>query len=448
MGLREMSQAVGGELHGPDAMFTGVSTDTRTLEAGQLFVALSGPNFDGHAFIEQARSRHAAGALVERTVPTELPCVTVEDTRLGLGAMAGYWRDRFDCPIVAVTGSNGKTTVKEMIGSILGERGPVLVSSGNLNNDIGLPLVLCRLQREHTCAVVEMGMNHPGEIDYLTRIARPYVAVITNAAPAHLEGLGSVEAIALAKAEIFNGLDPNGTAVINADDAYASLWRHSGRNFKRVSFGIDHAADITAEEIISGADSSTMNLCTPAGTRSITLPLCGAHNIMNALAAAAAALAAGADLEQVKSGLESVTPVAGRLETHAGAGGATVIDDSYNANPASMVAAIQVLAAASGEKILVLGDMKELGDAARMLHARVGEQALAAGVDRLLAVGPMSRAATEAFGAGAEHFDDKASLTRALLPSVDAGATVLVKGSRGMRMEDVVAAITGSGVRH
>lgn len=448
MGLRELAQAVKGELHGSDVRFTGVSTDTRTIRKGDLFVALEGPNFDGHKFLEEAQSKNAVGAMVHRSMISEFSQVTVDNTRVGLGTLASYWRNRFDCPVVAVTGSNGKTTVKEMAGSILRTQGDVLVSSGNLNNDIGLPLVLCRIRDNHTYAVVEMGMNHRGEIDYLTRLARPEVAVITNAATAHLEGLGTVESVAEAKAEIFNGLSDSGVAVINIDDDYASRWQRLAANHKCITFGIEHSADITAKRIQTDHFGSVITLNTPLGSCQVALSLPGRHNVMNALAATGVAIALGFGLARITEGLQSMTPVPGRLHILEGESGATVIDDTYNANPESMAAAVEVLAATVGNKILVMGDMGELGAGAELLHARIGEQARQAGVDHLLTYGKLSESAARAFGQHAQHFDDKKELTDALKQSLDVDITVLVKGSRFMRMEEIVRAITKSEVRH
>ncbi len=448
MGLSEMAQALGGELHGSDVVFTGVCTDTRLIRDGELFVAIEGPNFDGHVFVPEAGNKKAVAALVSHTVASDLPQVTVKDTRLGLGTLAGYWRDKFDCPIIAVTGSNGKTTVKEMIGDILHNSGAVLVSTGNLNNDIGLPLVLCRLKEEHHCAVVEMGMNHAGEINYLSGLAKPQVAVITNAAPAHLEGLGSVEAVAEAKAEIFDGLAPDGVAVINADDTFAPLWRRRVRGHKCITFGIGQPANVTIDHLNFTGMGSAFTLYTPIGVCNITLSLPGRHNVMNALAAAAAAIAVGVDLDQIQRGLDSAVPVSGRLQTRAGHNGSTVIDDTYNANPKSMLAAVHVLAVSPGLKILVVGDMKELGGAAQTLHTEVGVQAKHAGIDKLLTFGTLSRYAAEGFGEGALHFENKTELIESLEPLLDAHTTVLIKGSRGVRMEEVAQAITTDSVTH
>ena len=448
MDLVEAAEALGGELHGSDARFTGVSTDTRAIQDGELFVALEGPNFDGHKFVSDAMQKHAAAALVSRRVSSDLPQVTVTDTRESLGRLAEHWRDKFQCPIVAVTGSNGKTTVKEMIGSILRNKGKVLVSTGNLNNDIGLPLVLCRLSSEHDYGVVEMGMNHAGEISYLSGIAKPSVAVVTNAAPAHLEGLGTVEAVAHAKGEIFEGLASDGVAVINADDQYAPLWQRMVRHHNVITFGLEQPANVTADDIGITAERSVFKLYTPIGACDINLALPGRHNVMNALAAAAAAIAAHADLDSIKNGLDNMLPISGRLQTYRSSSGARIVDDSYNANPKSMLAAINVLAACEGTKILVAGDMKELGESEILLHTQLGEQAKQAGIDRLMTFGDLGRYITSGFGEGATHFSSKDELTQALASSLNEKTTVLVKGSRGVHMEDVVRKLAEQGKNH
>lgn len=445
MTLANAARVLNGSLRGVDAAFTGVSTDTRTLARGDLFVALVGPRFDGHAFIAEAASRGAVGALVSRD-PGEsaVPTVHVDDTRLALGRLAADWRRQFRIPLVAVTGSNGKTTVKNMIAAILNEGGPTLATQGNLNNDIGVPLTLLRLRAGDRHAVIEMGMNHPGEIDYLTRLARPSVALINNAAAAHLAGLGSVEAVARAKGEIFAGLADDGVAVINADDEYADLWRKLAARHRIMTFGLDQSADVTARYTLD-ADGSTVQLRTPQGEVTMRLPLLGRHNVMNALAAGSAALAAGASLADIQAGLEKLKAVSGRLEVKRGLNGARVLDDTYNANPGSLAAGVEVLKAASGERVLVLGDMGELGDAARGIHRRVGELARQLGIQRLYAVGELTREAVDAFGPGAEHFTSHEALIDKLNQVLRGDMTVLVKGSRLMKMERVVAGITGAG---
>jgi len=440
MSLAELAALLEGRLLGADARFTGVSHDTRTLAPGELYVALAGERFDGHDFLPQARARGAAGALVARALETTLPRVQVPDTRAALGRLAAHWRARFSLPLVAVTGSNGKTTVKEMIGAILGARGRGCVTRGNLNNDIGVPLTLLRLREGDRFAVIEMGMNHAGEIRCLAGLAAPTVALVTNAAEAHLAGLGSVEAVARAKGEIYEGLAPDGVAVINADDAHADLWRRLAAPRRLVTFGLERAADVMAEYRLD-ATGSDVRLHGAWGEAALRLRLLGRHNVGNALAAAAAALAAGADPDALARGLEQVRPVPGRLETRAGIRGARVIDDTYNANPASLAAALDVLARLPGERVLVLGDMAELGPGAAAFHREAGRRARTAGVARLYALGDLAAEAAASFGAGARRFDAHAPLIDALGQELHREATVLVKGSRVMRMDRVVAGL-------
>jgi UDP-N-acetylmuramoyl-tripeptide--D-alanyl-D-alanine ligase len=345
-----------------------------------------------------------------------------------------------------VTGSNGKTTVKNMLAAIMAETGDGLATEGNLNNDIGVPLTLLRLRDKDRYAVIEMGMNHPGEIDYLTHIARPTVALITNAGEAHLAGLGSVEAVAKAKGEIFSGLAQDGIAVINADDAYAGLWRTLAAPRRCLTFGMSRPADIGAE-CVPDITGSTVRLKTSQGEMEMRLSLLGKHNVMNSLAAAAASIAAGVSLHDIKSGLEKLKAVSGRLEIKKGANGARVLDDTYNANPSSLVAGVEVLKLASGERALVLGDMAELGDAAPDIHRRVGELAQRLGIHRLFAVGDLSRHAVAGFGEGAKHYPSQEALIDDLLGCMHDDMTVLVKGSRVMRMERVVEQVTGKSRR-
>ena len=441
MVLSEAARLLNGELKGRDAEFTAVTQDTRKLVPGALYVALKGARFDGHAFIPQALAAKAAGALVSEYHACDLPQVRVRDTHAALGQLAAQWRNRFAVPVIGVTGSNGKTSVKNMLASIMSEIGPGLVTQGNLNNDIGVPLTLLRQRASDRYAVIEMGMNHLGEIDYLTRLARPTVALITNAAAAHLEGLDTVANVAKAKGEIFSGLAEDGAAIINADDEYADYWRGLVGARRMVRFGLEREAEVRARYRLQ-PDGSDIELLAPAGEIVMRLPSLGKHNVMNALAASAAALEAGATLTQVKSGLEKLKSTAGRLEIKRGLKGARVLDDTYNANPASIAAGIEVLRGAGGRTVLVMGDMAELGDAALDIHRRVGELARRVGVERLYAVGPMSAAAVDAFGGGALHFNDHAALAEALRAELAPQTTVLVKGSRVMQMERVVAAIT------
>lgn len=439
MSLAEIAQGVHGELIGRDAFIKGVSTDTRALNRGELFVALKGPNHDGHRFLAAAHDAGAAGALVQSEADTALPLIMVRDTLKALGELAATWRARFSIPVVAVTGSNGKTTVKEMIGSILTVKAPALISTGNLNNNIGVPLVLCGLRPEHQYAVIEMGMNHPGEIGYLSRMAQPTVAVITNAAAAHLEGLGSLEAVADAKGEILAGLAGGGVVVLNRDDEFYETWRRMAGGRTVLSFGFDADADVHPAGWSEAGGRFRLHI--RDRSVDVALPLAGRHNVANALAAAAAAFAVGMDPEQIGTGLARVKPVPGRLCIRAGVRGARLLDDSYNANPASVAAGIDVLAAHTGRRVLVLGDMAELGADARALHERVGEQARARGIDALHGLGELSEAAVRAFGPGGSHHRDRDELVAALQAEANGDTTFLIKGSRSMRMDTVVEAL-------
>ena len=444
MSLAEAAVLLDARYAGPgDRCFTGVSTDTRTLAAENLFFALTGPRFDGHDHVAEAQARGAAAAAVSRPVDCALPLLQVEDTRRALGDLARQWRDRFAIPVVGITGSNGKTTVKEMLAAILAAQGPVLATQGNLNNDIGVPLTLARLAPEHRSAVIEMGANHAGEIAYLAQQARPTVAIVTNAGPAHLEGFGSLEGVARAKGELFAGLDATAVAVINADDRFAPLWRDLARDRAVLSFGLDAPADVTARYATTSAGTQ-LELETPQGSIALCLPLLGRHNARNALGAAAAALAAGADLAHIRTGLEGLTSVAGRLQRKRRVDGGLVIDDTYNANPASLQAAIDVLRELPGERWLVFGDMAELGSDAAALHAEVGSYARAAGIERLFSLGDLARQAALAFGGTA--FDDFDALLSALRSALRTDVSILVKGSRRMGMERVVQALIGAGV--
>lgn len=446
--LAALAPVVDGRLAGVDARFDGVSTDSRTVGAGELFVALSGPNFDGHAFVAAAAARGAAAALVARELPDcTLPQLVVADTRAALGAYARAWRLQADVDVLGVTGSNGKTTVKEMAAAILGERTATLVTRGNLNNDIGLPLTLLGLGRQHRAAVIEMGANHAGEIAYLASVAVPRVGIVTNAGSAHLEGFGSVEGVARAKGELFAALPAHGHAVINANDAHAPLWRETAAHCRRVEFGIDVEADFRVETAEVRSDGAVQSFPLHAPDRSLefSLPALGRHNLQNALAAVAATVAMGATLDEARVALARFVGVGGRQRWFDAHRGARLLDDSYNANPDSLDAALQVLASVPGRRWLALGDMLELGTDAEAIHARAGERARALGVERLFAVGPLSAAAVRAFGPDAEHFDDAAELAARIDAELEPGVTVLVKGSRGMRMERVVAALQDGG---
>jgi UDP-N-acetylmuramoyl-tripeptide--D-alanyl-D-alanine ligase len=449
MDLREAARAVEGELHGAPQRFDGVSTDSRAVGTGELFVALKGERFDGHEYVAEAQKRGAAGALTSHLVQTQAPMaqVVVEDTRLALGRLAACWRGRFALPVVALTGSNGKTTVKEMLASILaahlGDRSRVLATEGNLNNDIGMPLTLLRLREEHRFAVIEMGMNHEGEIDYLTHIAQPTVAVVNNAQRAHVGILGSIEAIARAKGEIYAGLRGSGVAVVNEDDAFAGYWKGLNGAHRVVTFGLSPAADVRAEPAGRG-----WLFHVPGNEFVLELLVRGEHNVRNALAACAAAVALELPADMIRAGLAEFRGVPGRLQRRRSASGAWVIDDSYNANPESMKAAIRVLAAEPGRRVFVMGDMGELGAGADRMHAEVGTFARESGIDALFTLGEASRHAAQAFGAGAQPFGDVESLIAAAGRESASGSTLLVKGSRFMRMERVADALAGAGGTH
>ncbi|GAB1233813.1 UDP-N-acetylmuramoyl-tripeptide--D-alanyl-D-alanine ligase [Ferrigenium sp. UT5] len=443
--LSQIEKVLRGDRQGADVRIGGVSTDTRSIAAGDLFIALKGTHFDGAQFVAQAAQAGAVAAIVKEGSVLEdvnCPVLFVPDTRLALGKLAAHWRKQFDIPLLAITGSNGKTTVKEMLAAILaahaGEEA-VLATRGNLNNDIGLPLTLLKLRATHRYAVIEMGMNHPGEIDYLTRIAQPDVALINNASGAHLQGLGTVEGVARAKGEIFAGLRQGGTAVINADDAHAARWRMLADQHRVFDFALEHAAAVKGAWQVQGY-GGLLRAHTPAGELRVVLQVPGEHNARNALAAATAALALPVPLEIIARALETFGGVAGRLQRKPALHGATLIDDTYNANPASMRAALEVLAQAPGTRILVLGDMGELGDAAAQFHREIGIAARELGIENLYALGELSGQAATEFGSGATHFAEVEALLAVLKQELDAQTTVLVKGSRFMKMERVVQA--------
>lgn len=443
--LRDVARELRGRLVGEDRAFNGVTTDSRVVSPGQLYVALKGDRFDGHEFARQAVTAGAAGCVVDHECGGDLSQVVVEDTRAALGGLARQWRQRFFIPVVGVTGSNGKTTVKEMIASVLGQKRQVLATRGNLNNDIGLPLTLFNLSTDHQVAVLEMGANHPGEIDYLASIARPDVAVVTNAGPAHLEGFGSLEGVARAKGEMFTRLSAGGTAIINQDDDFSDLWKGLAAGKNVVTFGMDSSADFHARrESPARLEGEKFTLCTPLGEAPVQLALAGIHNTRNALAAAAACFAVGYGLDDIVAGLEGVKPVAGRLQFNRVASGALVCDDTYNANPLSLKAAMETLADMPGRPWLVLGDMGELGPDSERLHRESGALARQLGVQRLFGFGRLSAAAVEAFGEGGQHFADLDSLLTTLLAGIGQDDCVLVKGSRAMRMERVVEALADS----
>jgi UDP-N-acetylmuramoyl-tripeptide--D-alanyl-D-alanine ligase len=443
--LAHFAGAMRGQLHGADAAFGAVSTDSRTLASGELFVALAGPSFDGHDFVAAAAARGAAGAVVARSLPVAIPQIVVDDTLRALQRAAEAWRSQFAIPVVAVAGSNGKTTTKELIATVLAGRGPCHATRGTLNNHIGVPLTLLGLDSRHATAVIEIGANHPGEVAALVVLVRPTVGIVTNAGAEHLEGFGSIEGVARAEGELFAGLEHGATAVVNADDAFAPLWREMSGAARRLSFGLAPSADfhVAGPVHAEGPAGATQQfeLTSPVGTVAVRLGLAGLHNVLNALGAAAAAFAAGADLATIAAGLGQMRPVRGRLQVKPAVNGAYLIDDSYNANPSSLRAGLGVLGAAAGERWLVLGDMAELGAASREAHVAAGREARGAGVTRLFAVGALTADAVAEFGAGAEWFAVSAALAARVAPLLHPGVTVLVKGSRLNRLERVVDAL-------
>lgn len=423
----------------------GVVTDSRKVSPGCVFVALVGEKFDAHDFLADVIAQGAA-ALVLQRVPDDLgiPALQVSDTRIALGQIANGWRRRFDIPVIGVTGSNGKTTVKEMIASILraayGESG-MLATQGNLNNEIGVPLTLFRLTDQHRAAVIEMGMNHPGEIAALSAIAQPTVGLVNNAQREHQEFMATVEAVALENGAVISGLSEHGVAVFPAGDDYSGMWRRLAAGHKVLTFGLeDNPAPVDVSGQFVPTDfGSQLTIYIGRDILHVQLAAAGVHNVLNALAATSACHAIGCDRQAIIDGLQNFAPVAGRLQRKRAHNQATVIDDTYNANPDSVRAAIRVLAQSAGEKILVLGDMGEVGDNGPAFHVEVGEYARQQGVDRLLTLGSLARHSSVAFGGTAAHFDDLEALLRDLDLCVQKTSTVLVKGSRFMKMERVVS---------
>lgn len=437
--LHQVAEWTAGRRTGADVTIHGVTTDSRRVGSGQLFVALKGERHDGHDHVAAAASAGAGAALVSRTLDLPLPQVVVADTVVALGNMAHAVRMQRRARVIGITGSNGKTTVKTLTAAILARFGRTHVNAGNFNNEIGLPLTLLGMPEETDFAVLEMGAGKPGDIDYLAAIARPEIGLVNIIAPAHLERMGSLQTIAETKGALYSALPPGGTAILNADDPFAGYFEGLAGKRRVLRFGLDHDAEIGAEILEMHADGSCFVLSTPQGDAEIRLPLPGRHNISNALAAASIACALDVPMEHITHGLHHAGAVPGRLRSRAMAGGWTLIDDSYNANPSSLRAAIDTLALAAGPAWLVLGDMAELGPDARDLHAQAGAYAREHGVERLFAVGPLTRAAVDAFGGGGEHFENQAQLVAALRVSIDAGVTCLVKGSRSAGMDHVVA---------
>ena len=448
MSLREAAAAAEARLVGTDARFSGVSTDSRSLSQGELFVAIRGEHFDEHDFLDAARERGAAGAMVDKRYSgaPPLPLLVVDETRSGLGRLGARWRERFSPVVIAITGSNGKTTTKEILASILrahaGEEG-TLATRGNLNTDIGVPLTLLGLRESHRYCAVELGMNHPGEIAMLAAIAQPTLAVVTNAQREHMEFMQSVEAVAAENASVYDTLPADGTALWNADDAQAAFFRSCAAGHRSLDFALDGAAAVTGACSLSPL-SSEIRVRTPAGEATAALAAPGLHNVRNAIAASACAFAAGIPLQAIETGIRTFRPYTGRSQVLELASGATLINDAYNANPDSVRAAIDVLAGTGPDTLLVLGDMGEVGDQGPDFHLEIGRYAAERGIGALYALGEQTAHTVAGFGSGARHFATIEELIKAVRAVSKRDATLLVKGSRFMRMERVVAALTGN----
>ncbi len=445
MMLSEIAEKIKGKHNGQDVAVASVSIDTRALQPGDLYLAIKGHQFDGNDFVDKAEQAGATAAIVNAGVNTNLPHISVTDTRIALGNLASAWRDKVPSKIVGVTGSNGKTTVKEMTAAILSQDDEVLYTKGNLNNDIGVPLTLLRLNEKHKYAVIEMGANHLGEIAYTGAIAKPDVVILNNAGGAHIEGFGSLDGIAKGKGEIIEALKLEGTAVLNKDDKYFDYWKSIAGNRKVITFGFNESADVSAHDIRMEVDGSgfatTFNLVIDDTYLPVKLNVAGQHNVKNALAAAAAALALGIGLEKIKAGLESLKPVTGRMQPLVGRLGNIVIDDTYNANADSLKAGVDVLMNCPGSHWVVLGAFGELGPNSPKIHEEIGELISFKGVVRLLAIGSDAKNTVRAFGKGAVFFESQDELINTLNSELTGSETILVKGSRSQRMENVVAAL-------
>jgi UDP-N-acetylmuramoyl-tripeptide--D-alanyl-D-alanine ligase len=437
--LSEIASILGCEAPLKDCTLYGISKDTRHITPGNLYIAIQGEQFDGHDFVHEALKKGASAAIVSRKVDIAIPQLVVPNTLDALGILSADWRNRFHIPFIGVTGSNGKTTLKNMIASILKaacrkNQDQVLATEGNLNNNIGLPLMLLRLNKNHRYSVIEMGMNHFNEIAYLTKLTQPIVAVINNAAESHLEGLKTIAGVAKAKGEIFQGLPTHGVAILNYDDPHFHYWRQLIGSHRFFTFGLNHSADVYADI----ANDHSITIHTPHGKIKVILPLLGIHNIMNALAATAATLAIHIDLTAIQHGLENVMPAPGRMRQFILENGAKIIDDTYNANPFSLAAAVKTLSTFPDTRIVVLGDMKELGDDAKQMHFDAGKKIKELGIHYLFTYGNLSSEAQRGFGENAYHFNDRELLIAALKPYLKNNTTTLIKGSRSMQMEKIV----------
>lgn len=445
MTLNEITENLNGTLIGVNTEIYGVSIDTRTLQAGNLYIAIVGKNFDGHDFVDATKGVGASAILTHKKLETDLPQILVENTHFALGKLAAVWREKVPAKIVGVTGSNGKTTTKEMLAAILSVNDCVLFTQGNLNNDIGVPLTLLKLSPENRFAVIEMGANHVGEIAYTSKISKADVVIITNVGAAHLEGFGDLNGVAKTKGEIIETLNPNGVAILNADDAFFDYWQNVADSRKIITFGLHENANVRAENIDVKIENhqfvTRFDLKTASGEISVNLPLAGNHNVLNALAATAATSALGISLAQIKQGLESMSPVKGRLQLLRGNLGSTIINDTYNANTSSLKAALDVLQKCDSEHWVILGAFGELGENTEQLHFEMGETLKNVGVKRLFAVGDLTKKTVAAFGGNAQHFASQTELLAVLIPELTGNETILIKGSRSQRMENITAAL-------
>jgi UDP-N-acetylmuramoyl-tripeptide--D-alanyl-D-alanine ligase len=436
LSLREIAGVLSCNVPIDDVTVDSIVTDSRKVRYGALFAALPGSQVDGHDFAKSSVELGAVALLLNRPLDIDVPQLIVDDVLQALGQVAAMLRQRLNPTVIGITGSNGKTTVKEMVAGILRQQGAVLATQGNYNNELGLPLSLFGLDEKHCYAVLELGASKAGDIAYLAGIAKADIGLVTNVGPAHLQGFGDEEGVARAKGEIFSALPKDGWAIINGDQPWCGMWAEMSRATHSISFGTGSGHDVMVD-----CDGTKTRILTPAGHFDLELKLPGKHNLVNAAAAAAVATALGVPVTLIKSGLESVQPVPGRLNLIRTDAGWTVIDDTYNANPASLYSALQVLAGMQGTAWLVLGDMKELGTKSRKMHAEVGDAARSLGVSRIFATGEMSAFTVDAFGAGAQHFEEREALVDAVCSELRPGINCLVKGSRSMGMEAVVKAM-------
>lgn len=440
--LSELAHTVNGTLHGKDVLFSGVSIDGRTINSGDLYVAIKGERFDGHQFVGQAAQAGAVASMVEQQADSLNAAVSVKQTRQALGQLAKHWRQRFDFPVVAITGSNGKTTVKELTNAVLSQQYNTLATKGNLNNELGVPLTLLRLRNQHEAAVIEMGANHHGEIAYLTDLTQPSIGLVNNAGAAHLEGFGDLAGVAQGKGEMFANLPATGTAVINADDVFCETWKEMAEHRKIVLFGLSEQADVRATTITSRFGMTSFQLEYQQRKQPVHIPLTGNHNVMNALAAAAIGIECGLSLKQISKGFATVKPVSGRMQILSGLNQSIIINDCYNANPTSFEAALTAMQDLGEERWCVLGDFGELGTDSESLHKELGSMAHRYGVSKLLATGTFTKLSVEAFGEGAEFFESRHELINILKQQLYKGVVVLVKGSRAQKLETIVEALT------